>query len=807
MRRHLLLAAGLSTAILVAHGVSMASDPTVADGRNRLAAETSPYLLQHASNPVDWYPWGQEAFEAARERNVPILLSVGYSTCYWCHVMERESFEDADVAAVLNERFVCIKLDREERPDVDDIYMTALLALRGSGGWPLNAWLTPPGARGADDPGLEPFYAATYLPKGQLVSLSRNIEGAWAKERDGVLKQATAITEVVRSELSKRTAAERVDQAQIGQALSILAQIYDEEHGGFGGRRPGDTSPRPKFPQPVYLDFLLDVRPTVQDPAVTARIDRMVRQTLDAMSLGGMYDQVGGGFHRYAVDVDWVVPHFEKMMYDNGQLVALYAKSFMLQRDPHDARIVQETLEYVRREMTHEGGAFYSAQDAEVNHREGENYLWTKDQILEVLGPEDAALATDVYSVDAGTNFIDPHHPADGRKNVLVLRERIDRLATELDIPEADLQAQLGRIDAALLEVRERRDQPGLDDKIITGWNGLMIGGMARGALALGKLEYLDAAERASTWILEHMDDGDGGLLRVARDGSAKTPAFLEDYAYFIEGLLVVHRVNAASVRADATFISAARRLTDVVDRRFSGPNGELFDTLDGQQDLIVRTMTTRDGAIPSGQSVMLHNLLELYDLTQEEAYKLRAERLMGAMSSSVHQSPVDTINTTRALLRLLRTDPTVADRLGPAPEAAAAPMDAPVQVMSSVDRLRVPETGSAELTIRLAISDDYHINSFDPGVDGLTPLQVRLVGSSAVALEIEAPPPVPYEGAPIEGGAILAYRGDVELTLRLSRTGEAWSGRPMLLVTYQACSDDACLAPATVELDIAIDP
>ncbi|HVZ94640.1 MAG TPA: DUF255 domain-containing protein, partial [Phycisphaerales bacterium] len=397
---------------------------------NLLSRETSPYLLQHAHNPVPWMPWGPAAFDEARRRDVPIFLSIGYSTCYWCHVMERESFEDEAIGRALGEHFVCIKVDREERPDVDDIYMTAVQLMTRRGGWPMSVWLTPPGAKDTNDTGLEPFYAGTYFPaepRHGMPSLPQLVEGiseAWKSNRAQVLEQASSIADAIREQLAHRADPAPIGEKQIAQAVSQLLRLYEPNHGGFGRA--------PKFPQPVFLEFLLDARRAITDPAALASIDRAVRHTLDAMALGGLLDQLGGGFHRYSTDEKWLVPHFEKMLYDNAQLASIYARAYAIGKDEFDARILRRTLDYVLREMTDpETGAFFSAQDAEVDGREGLNYLWTREELAAALGGEEAAFASWVYGLDGGPNFRDPHHHDEPARNVLFLRARPEVLSRE----------------------------------------------------------------------------------------------------------------------------------------------------------------------------------------------------------------------------------------------------------------------------------------------------------------------------------------------------------------------------------------
>ena len=773
---------------------------------NRLANESSPYLRQHASNPVEWYPWGPEAFEEARRRGVPIFLSIGYSTCYWCHVMERESFEDEAIARHLNERFVCIKVDREERPDVDAIYMRALqLLLGGGGGWPLNVWLTPPGARGEDDPGLQPFYAGTYFPprpaygRPSLTQASEGISDAWRDQREQVLEQGARVTEALQLIDVPGEVRVRLDDRQVGQTLASLLAAHDKEHGGFGGA--------PKFPQPVLLDFLLEVRPAVTDNAVGASLDRVIRRTLDGMGTGGIFDQVGGGFHRYSVDAQWVVPHFEKMLYDNALLASLYTKSYAMTRDPFDREIVRRTLDFILREMTSPEGGFYSAQDAEVDSREGLNYLWTMEQVIEALGEEDGAFAARMYGLDDGPNFRDPHHPEAEPASVLVLQGRPEKIAENMGISLDAFNDKRREINRRLLEVRSQRKQPGTDDKVLAGWNGMAIRALAEGAIVLSDLKYQDAAERCARFILQNMRTRDGVLLRVHGAGRARIEASLEDYAYLIDGLIAVHRTSALSVRAEPEFIIAARELMEIALDRFSGPNGALYDTAPNQSDLIVRLATTQDGAMPSGQSVMLHNLIELHEITRDRKLLERAEALLGSMSQGVRESPADRVNSVRALLRLMRIDPGLPDRLGPR-ESSEDSGRTPVEVLAQVDRVQVPEQGEAKLAIRLRISEGYHIAAPEPGVPGVRGLQIDVAGSEGIVANIDWPEPKPIGDDDALGdlASMRVYEGDVDVLIRLQRTAESVQGRPMLLVTYQVCTMEACEQARTVELDVAID-
>ncbi len=795
----------------------MASPPDTQTQRepNRLGDQTSPYLRQHAFNPVDWWPWGEEAFAEARRRGVPIFLSVGYSTCYWCHVMERESFEDEAIASIMNERFVCVKVDREERPDVDDIYMAAVQLLTRRGGWPMSVWMTPPGARGEDDAGLEPFYAGTYFPaeeRGGMVAFPQVLMGiseAWTGQREQVLEQAKQVTEGVRSMLGERAAPTPVGSEQVGAALGQLVQMYDREHGGFGQA--------PKFPQPVFVEFLLDALPTVEDPAVRSSLTRAVRHTLDRMAMGGMYDQVGGGFHRYSVDERWLVPHFEKMLYDNGQLASLYARSYARVGDEggdaYDAEIIRETLDYVLREMTAPEGGFYSAQDAEVNTREGENYLWTSEQLTEVLGEEDAVFAAKVYGVADGPNFQDPHHPEDAPTNVLFLASRPERVAEGMGLSPGAFEDRLGGVNQRMYQARMQRDQPGLDDKILAGWNGLMIRGMADGGRVLGEPGYIEHAERAAAFVLGSMRDGDGGLLRTAHSGVAKTPAFLEDYAFMASALVALHDAREALGMDRGSHLEDASALIDDAFARFEDPGmpGLLHDTLAGQSDLIVRTRSTYDGAVPTGQSVMLNTLVSLAERTGDGATLQRAREVLAATSGAISESPLATVNATRALHRMLQSG-AVADA-GPSQrreddDRVFVDRD-PVEVFAATDRVSVKPGEPATIAIEIRISEGFHITASDPGVEGLVPLSVRIDGGAGVAASAVFPEPEVYDGSalpPEDKGTLRVHTGTFRGTITLERTEEVWAGRPIITLTYQACDDSACFQPITLELDVAID-
>ena len=615
---------------------------------NRLAGTQSPYLLQHAHNPVDWWPWGADAIAEARRRQVPLFVSIGYSTCYWCHVMERESFESVMTAGVLNEACVPVKVDREQRPDVDELMMTAcqvftqLTEGRSSGGWPLNVFLDPET--------LEPFFCGTYFPpqpafgRPSFVDLVRAVDGAWKSDRTGMAEQAKRIADIVRRQMALPAAGAAGDAEVLGntdtaeQVGGALLRMADPTNGGFGGA--------PKFPTPPYPRFLMDAG----GPAM----EQVVRRTLDAMAIGGLFDQVGGGFHRYTVDATWTVPHFEKMLYDNGQLASLYAHAFRRWRDPFHAEAARRTCEYVIREMVGEGGRFLSAQDAEVDAREGANYVWTPEEARAALEAggcgADWAFAARLYGLDGSPNFKDPHHADAPAVHVLRLSARPDALARALGITDAEFAARRTRVDAALLAARSLRRQPGTDDKTIAAWSGLMAEGMADAGAALGERAFLDAAARAASFVLVQMRSVDGALRRTWRGGTASVDGFLEDYACM---------ANACLALADATggphWRGEARALLAAAEARFLDPaSGAWFDTADGAVDLFVRVRSVDDGAVPSGTASILRAMVRLGLAERDVAMLDRAGRAIAAIAPALREQPVASSGTVLAARALV---------------------------------------------------------------------------------------------------------------------------------------------------------
>ncbi len=557
---------------------------------NRLAGESSPYLRQHAENPVDWYPWGDEAFARARTDGKPIILSVGYSACHWCHVMAHESFEDPSTAALMNDWFVNVKVDREERPDVDAVYMTVTQALTGSGGWPMTVFLTPD---------LKPFYAGTYFPavdshgRPAFARLLRSIHEAWEADREKVVDSAEKITAQLQEATHRVNTGggAAIDAALPARVVEALRNEFDAEWGGFGGA--------PKFPTPSNLEFLLAYHAShPDDPLEPSALD-LVTHTLRRMMDGGIYDHLGGGFHRYSVDARWLVPHFEKMLYDNAQLARLYLHAFQLTADSAFERVVRETLAYLEREMLDPAGGFTAAQDADTEGIEGKFFVWSPAQIDAVLGPEDGRLFRTVYGVTADGNFEDPHHPEFGRQNVLHRPRPLEECARDLGLDVATLEARLPALRERLLAEREQRVHPGLDDKVLASWNGLALAAFAECGRVLGDAHYVEVATRTATFLRRQM--WDAGLLHTWKDGEAKVDGLLEDYAYVGLGLLELFKATG-----DIAHLHWAQRLLDdALDHFHDEESGGFFESpLDGEE-LLLRQKPFFDAATPSGNGAM----------------------------------------------------------------------------------------------------------------------------------------------------------------------------------------------------------
>ncbi len=728
---------------------------------NRLILEDSPYLLQHAHNPVDWYSWGPAAFAKARAENKPIFLSIGYSTCHWCHVMEHESFEDPEVARFLNEHFVAIKVDRERRPDIDTIYMTAVQLLTGRGGWPMSSFLTPVG---------QTFFGGTYFPRARFLDLLGQVEVAWREDREGLEQQASQVAEQVRAATRSAVAAGELNDDAVQKTVLGLRQRHDPLLGGFGAA--------PKFPnEPRYL-FLLDEALRSDDDDIR----KLIRFDLHAMARGGIYDQVGGGFHRYSTDPAWLVPHFEKMLYNQAQLARIYTQAWRLTGDAGFARVARQTLDYVLRDMAAPEGGFYSATDADSPGGEGQFFLWTPEQIRGALSPADADLAIDLYGVTEGGNF-------EG-SNILNLPVPLAEFATQRAMSQSTLLARVADIRAVLYASRAKRMHPDRDEKIITAWNGMMIAALAEGAQVLHAPRYGMAALRAaeSLWANSRRDNGQ--LWRVRLDGRASVSAVQEDYAWLADAFIHLYDMTR-----DLLWLERAEALVTTMDSLFWDQKaGGYFMNTDTNAEGIAtmaRPKDSADGAVPSGNAVALHVLAKLAQRTGDEAYRRTANELLAAFANSINRTPV-------GYSYLLRGAQYLADgAAGPQQYAARGAIRVNAEVQANM------------LTVDLAIRPGWHINAHETLQDDLIPTVVELDkavgGWDSGALSY--PQPV-LKTLGFQSEALALYEGQVRITMALRQTDPAIAA-PLILVALrlQACDDSVCLPPERRILQVPLRP
>ncbi len=613
---------------------------------NRLISEKSPYLLQHAHNPVDWYPWGNEAFAASKTLDRPIFLSIGYSTCYWCHVMEREVFENESIAAAMNNSFVCIKVDREERPDIDRIYMTAVQLMTGSGGWPMSLFLTPD---------LRPFFAGTYFPPDSrygrpgFSNIITKISEMWHSDREALLRPAGHVSELLQS-LSAATPGRLREHEPASAGFEAFRKQFDEVNGGFGHGA--------KFPRPAVIDFLL----RYHDSTGSADALSMAVRTLEALVRGGVHDQIGSGFHRYAVDREWRIPHFEKMLYDQAQIASTLLDAFLLTGSRSMAAAAVRTLEFVGETLTDPSGGFWSAEDAESAvsasrpdlKSEGAFYLWTKDEIAGILGSGQAEIFCDAYGIAGNGNVVSDPHGVFSGKNIPWRAHTAEETAAALNVSASQVESSLDNSLALLRQARARRPRPFLDDKIITAWNGLMISAFSRGYQVIGDRHYLLRAEAAAAFILEKCVDPDSKMLfRRYRDGDARFPAGLQDYAFLIRGLCDLYEASFSFRWLKAAIDLMERQIGLFYDR----DNGGFFETTADDPSVIVRLKEDYDGAEPSGNSVSALNLIKLSILTANTGWRSMAERTITSFASRLEQNP-DAVPLMLVALEELLADP-----------------------------------------------------------------------------------------------------------------------------------------------------
>ena len=756
---------------------------------NRLVFEKSPYLLQHCRNPVDWYPWGEEAFARARAENKAVFLSIGYSTCHWCHVMERESFENDAVAQVMNEYFVCIKVDREERPDIDEIYMNATQRMTGSGGWPNSVWLTPEG---------KPWYCGTYLPpedgygRPGFKTLLTSLHGVWESRRDEVLKQADQLS----SEIQRMSVADPIESSGelsrdlVGRALRDLQGSFDSTHGGFGSR--------PKFPPHGSLNLIFHDRKQSPDEKTLT----IATRTLDGMRFGGIHDHVGGGFHRYSTDEEWFLPHFEKMLYDNAQLSRAYVDGHLATGNPDYRQTAVETYEWVLRDMTSPEGGFYSALDADSEGEEGKFYVWTLQEIVEIMGKEDGELFHKAYNVTESGNY---HEEATGQStgaNIPFLKHSFNEVAEREKIEESELRSRLSKARAALLEHRNQRVWPHLDDKILTSWNGLMIGSLAYGGKHLDERRYIDAAEKAADFVLTTLRK-DGRLLRTYRDGEAKLNAYLDDYAFLADGLLDLHDSTG-----ERRWLDEAQSLMDVVLKHYhDAERGGFFFTSEDHEDLLLRSKDPFDRAIPSGNGVAARTLVRLSQRTGEARYREAARRSLETFQGFMERSPRGTESLLFALASYFDGD-TADGQTEHVTDADFHIYKRPVRVEAYTTRLATSPGQSFDLAIRLTLDEGWHVNSHRPIQDYLVATSLLLEDESVFTLGNVKYPGGKEVKLGFNDEALSVYENTASFRVPCTIADGAKLGQAELQVFLrtQACNDKNCLRPETHIIRVPIE-
>ncbi|MCA8997356.1 MAG: DUF255 domain-containing protein [Planctomycetaceae bacterium] len=809
--------------------VVQAQAPEGAEARkaNRLAKESSPYLLLHAHNPVDWFPWEPEALARAKAENKPIFLSIGYSSCFWCHVMEREVFENEEIAAYMNEHFINIKVDREERPDLDDIYMLSLqvyFQLAGSqqgGGWPLSMFLTPDGL---------PIAGGTYFPpedrngRPGFLNVAKQVSGAWDNQNEAVVRTAEIVAKEVRR-LSRPAATEEsvaLKPELVRGAIDEIASSFDPEFGGFDFSR--DNPDGPKFPVPSRLMLM---QAQIDGTPRSASFEQMVDKTLAEIAAGGIRDHLGGGFHRYSTDRMWIVPHFEKMLYDNAQLAEVFLDAYRRTNRDTYRQVVVDTLDFVLREMTGPQGGFYSALDAETNGIEGKYYVWTADELESVLKPDDLRVFTKVYGAEGESAFELGY--------VLHLPRPLEKTADQLELPLADLKLRLKTCREQLLAAREKRPALLQDDKILTSWNGLMIRALARAGKVLSNRDYLAAAEKATIYLLSRHRDQEGRLLRSSRNGQAKLPAYLDDYAFFVSGLLALHEATG-----DEKWLAVARRLTDDQIALFNdGERGGFNFTSMDHEALLARTKNAYDSVLPSGNSISVRNLITLSRATGSDKYGQVALKNLQAFAPQLRKTPANLSHMALALQEFLHyqgdgqlANTTQGDLFSggissPKPDNKPAmtkppikpPQQSPTVVTFSSKEAALGEehqiTASGFLSVNkakpgqavpvavvIAIEEGWHINANPPKPDFVIPTSLSLVGETPVTLEsVQYPEGHPFQ---IEGfdEAVNVYEGEIVLRGQLHIPKGVQGALPLSLqVRYQACNNENCLRPMKLQL------
>ncbi|MEW8625192.1 MAG: DUF255 domain-containing protein [Candidatus Thiodiazotropha sp.] len=726
---------------------------------NRLILEDSPYLLQHAHNPVDWYPWSEAAFQKAKQENKPIFLSIGYSTCHWCHVMERESFENLQIAAQLNRDFIAIKVDRESHPDVDEVYMTAVMLMTGHGGWPMSSFLTPEG---------KPFYGGTYFTPAQFTSLLGQVNQLWKEKPDEVIAQATKVADAVAESNRLRGEAKALDEGVIAQALKSMQNAFDEIQGGFGQA--------PKFPREPWLYLLLDQAQRHGDQDAL----QMLTVTLDHMGRGGIYDQVAGGFHRYSTDYEWLVPHFEKMLYNQAHLSRIYLGAWRITGREEFRRIAIQTLDYVLREMTSADGGFYSATDADSEGEEGLFFTWTQDELNAALDKQHASLATTLYGVTPSGNF-------EGR-NILHLPQTIAEFAEENELRLTDLLAQTEKINRILLETRNKRIPPLRDDKIVTSWNGMMITAFAQAADLLDNDSYRDAAIKAADFLWQQNRYKAGHLWRVHLNGQSSIPATQEDYAYLSESFLYLYDLTG-----EQRWLSRAKELAGAMVERFldSQQGGFFMNEAESSITGMGRPKDEgSDNAIPSGSSVAIHSLQRLWQRSGELDYRKQTDALISRFAPALEATPISYGYLLSA----------VADHRHGELGSRAYAGQGGIRIEANTSKA----AQQTLLNLKIDIPEGWHINSNQPTGKDLIATHMTL----AEQVKGWQMGPVTYpkgkqQKLAFQQQPLSVYGGNISLQTLLKQVDEEKSETTTLPIELQlqACNDQVCLPPETVTL------
>ena len=754
---------------------------------NRLIKETSPYLLLHAHNPVEWYPWGDEALELAKKENKLIFLSVGYSTCYWCHVMEREVFSNSEIAKQMNKDFINIKIDREERPDLDEIYMTATQILMQRGGWPNSVFLTPD---------LKPFFAGTYFPPTDMPNrpgfptILEAVQDAWITRTDEVIDTANEITRIIEAVTSKAFTsinANELKPSAITTAVEHLKKTYDHVNGGFDAA--------PKFPSPANLEFLLreyerqsglETPPTDSDLLL-----KMVTHTLDMMAYGGIYDQIGGGFHRYSVDEKWLVPHFEKMLYDNAQLAKIYLQAYQLTKKPQYKRVAEEIFSFVEREMTSPDGGFYAALDAETDAEEGKYYVWTKEEIENTISKKTLKQFSSIYGVDAGANF-------EG-KNVLYVPKGEESEAVLKPLKPAR---------EMLLAARDEREFPLLDTKVIVSWNGLMIDALAYGYEVLGDEKYLTTATKATQFILDNMSKPNGELWHTYTADVASYDAYLDDYAFLVRGM-----IGLANATGDDHWLQTAKTFIDkMISFFWDDQNGGFFYTKADAKQLIVRTKKPHDSAIPSGNAVAVNNLLML-----DTSYSDYVEKTLRSFARSMEESPSSFMHMLYALNGFLNSDDTPLKEK-PTSDVSVLPQtplgelglgDSTQSLVTATAKIKTPAKGNyIDVEVQVKIAKGWHINANPAGQENLIPTSITVAEDSPIEIsQVQYPKgkSVVFEFSP---EAVNVYEGTFTIPLKIKQKPNTVIKKavPIILkLDYQPCNETECSFPQTLDVPLKL--